>query len=112
MNETDKVFVTHILDAIGKIEEYIGDVGYDAFVENSMMCDAVVRELEIIGEATKSLSDEVKEAHGNIPWKSISGMRDKLIHQYFGVDLEIVWKTCKEDLVGIKDKLNELSSTG
>lgn len=108
MKKEDKIFLTHILAAIKKLEEYLAGVDYDDFIEDSMRCDAVVRELEIIGEGTKSLSKEIRKKYSQIPWKQIAGMRDKLTHEYFGVDLHIVWQTCKEDIVELKRELMKM----
>jgi uncharacterized protein with HEPN domain len=70
--------------------------------------DAVVRNFEIIGEATKNISAEVKEANPQIPWKEMAGMRDKLAHEYFGVDVEILWRTAKNRLPALKPQIEEL----
>ncbi|WP_321428359.1 DUF86 domain-containing protein [uncultured Methanolobus sp.] len=102
----DSVFLNHILDAINQIEEYIADMTYDGFLDNRLVQDAVVRQLEIIGEATKNLSPTKTEEYPQIPWKEIAGMRDKLIHAYFGVDLEEVWNTTKRDIPYLKEILS------
>lgn len=101
----DGVYLRHALDAIGKIESYIRNVDRNTFHRDSLVQDGVVRQLEIIGEAVKRLSPEIRERHAHIPWKRIAGMRDKLIHDYFGVDLEAVWKTAKEDLPVLKREI-------
>jgi len=87
MKKDDSIFLKHMLDAINLIEEYLGDKDYDEFKNNRMLQDAVIREIEIIGEATKNLSMAFRNKHSNIPWRQIAGMRDKLIHGYFGVDI-------------------------
>src|SRR3989338_33202 len=97
----DEVYLKHILGAIQSIGQYLGPIkSYDQFLlrENKMICDAVVRQLEIIGEAAKNLSEKTRGKENTLQWKEIAGMRDKLIHEYFEVDLEIVWSTVKEDL--------------
>lgn len=109
MKKNDAVFTGHILDAISKIENYLDDISYDNFIEDAMRSDAVVRELEIIGEAAKHLSSGFRNSHKHIQWKEIAGMRDKLIHGYFGVDYQIVWNTCKEDVVILKKELKGIS---
>ena len=94
----DQVYLRHILDAIGKIETYLEGQTYEFFCENDMMIDAVVRELEIIGEATNNLSEQLREIHPEIPWRDAIDMRNFLIHEYFGVRTHIVWDTCKNDI--------------
>lgn len=94
---SDRIYLLHIWDAIQRISEYTAE-GKGAFLSSPMIQDAVVRNLEIIGEAVKNLSDSLKASHGNIPWKSIAGMRDKVIHEYFGVNLELVWEAVERDL--------------
>jgi len=75
---------------------------------NNLIQDGVIRQLEIIGEATKRLSKEFKDRYPEIPWKDIAGMRDKLIHGYFGVDLDAVWDTAKKDIPGLRGKIEEI----
>lgn len=101
----DRVYLRHILEAIGKIESYIKDRSYDFFCEDEMMIDAVIRELEIIGEAASSISDDFRKSFPNLPYKEMTEMRNNLIHEYFDVDTEIVWETCKNDLPPLKEKL-------
>jgi len=86
----DKLYLNDIWEAILKIEKYTKGLSYEEFLNNMMVIDAVVRNLEIIGEATKNLSKEIKSQYPEIPWKEMAGMRDKLIHEYFGIDLDIV----------------------
>lgn len=104
--DKDSIYKQHILDAISAIEEYIKDKTFNDFTNDRLLQDGVVRKLEIIGEASKRLSEEFKK-EVNLPWKKIAGTRDKLIHDYFKVDLEAVWKTISEDLKELKDKLIE-----
>ena len=101
----DKVYLKHILDAISNIEKFMKGVSKEAFSSNIEKQYAVLRGLEIIGEATKSLSEELKTKYPQVPWKEIAGMRDKLIHQYFGVDLELVWETIRKDLPKLKNPI-------
>ena len=103
--EKDKLYIRHILEAIEKIRRYVGSASFQEFDANELLQDAVVRELEIIGEAAKHLSEEFRSQHPAIPWEQIAGMRDKLIHEYFGVDTEIVWKTITEDLEPVRRAL-------
>jgi len=95
---TDKEFLLDIQEAIRRINLYTSSLTYDEFFENIQIQDAVLRNLEIIGEAVKNLSQDLKKRYKNVPWKDIAGMRDKIIHFYFGVNLDIVWDTIKEKL--------------
>ncbi len=106
----DTVYLRHILDAISQIEEYVAGVQVEAFLRNRLIQDGVIRQFEIIGEATKNLSPMLKERYPHIPWKDIAGMRDKLIHQYFGVDLSAVWETVAHDLPLFKDDVSRILS--
>ena len=105
--KVDSVYLHHILDAISKIESY-AEVGKDRFIAESHWQDAIIRNLEIIGEATKRLSDTVKSKNAEIPWKSIAGLRDILIHNYMGVDLETVWIVVEKDLPLFKEQIKNL----
>ena len=100
----DLVYLRHIQDAISKIESYVS-VGRDIFITTSHWQDAVVRQLEIIGEATKRISDELRFNHADIPWRRIAGMRDVLIHDYMGVDLLAVWEVTQHELPDLKAKI-------
>ena len=104
----DRVYLRHILDAISKIERYLKGTSYKSFLKNDMKIDAVVRELEIIGEAARNVSTKLKDQHSEIPWNRIMGMRNYLIHEYFGVIKKIVWETCKTDLKSLKEQIRSL----
>lgn len=101
----DEVYVRHILDAISAIESFLDGVDYARFTEDLLIQSAVIRQIEIIGEAARNISDEYRAQHADIPWRDIIGMRSKLIHEYFGVDLEAVWKTAREDIIQLKRAL-------
>ncbi len=98
----DKTYLKHILDAIESIEDYIGQTAYEQFASNKMMLDAVIRELEIIGEAVNNLSRQFRDSHSQILWRRMTDMRNFLIHEYFGVNTKVVWDTCKTDLPELK----------
>ncbi len=100
----DLVYLRHILDAIAKIESYVA-AGKNVFMKTSYWQDAVVRQLEIIGEATKRISKELQLQYPDIPWRRIAGMRDVLIHDYMGVDLSTVWEVTQRDLPDLKTKI-------
>jgi uncharacterized protein with HEPN domain len=103
----ERVYLGHIRDAINDIEEYTSS-GRDAFIAERMRQDAVIRKLEIIGEAVKRLSDATKNRRQEIPLKQIAGMRDRLTHDYFGVDLALVWRVVERDLGGLKAAVSDL----
>ena len=106
--KNDKIYLRHILDAISDIEKFIIGVSEEDFSKNREKQYAVLRGLEIIGEASKNLSDELKAKCPDIDWKNIAGMRDKLIHAYFGVNLPLVWETVKNDLPQLKKQAQNL----
>ncbi len=99
------VFLNHILDAIAKIEKYLKGIDEKAFKKNDLLQDGVIRQIEIIGEAVKRLSSDVTSKSPDLPWQDIAGMRDKLIHDYFGVDVDTVWLTAQNDLPELKKEL-------
>ena len=103
----DALYLRHILDAIQKIEFYV-EAGHDEFMAESMRHDAVIRELEIIGEAAKRLSPEVLHRSADVPWRQVAGLRDVLIHNYMGVDLERVWTVTQQNLPLLRRAVEEL----
>jgi uncharacterized protein with HEPN domain len=104
----DSVYLHHILDAIQKIDTYLQGIGKDEFLTNSLIQDGTIRQLEIIGEATKQLSSELRDQQSSIPWSQMAGMRDKLIHHYFGVDLATVWLTATQDIPELRIPIQSL----
>lgn len=96
------LYIKDILDCIGKIEEFVKDMEFEEFREDDKTTSAVVRKIEIIGEATKNIPSAIREKYTQLPWADMAKMRDKIIHFYFGVDYEIVWNVIKERLPKIK----------
>jgi uncharacterized protein with HEPN domain len=99
-----KTYFEDIITAINKIEKYTRDMTKEDLAKNELVQDAVVRNLEVIGEAVKKIPDDVRDTHREIPWKKIAGLRDILIHEYFGVNMNIVWDV-------IENKLQQLKAT-
>lgn len=105
----DHVYLGHILEAIQDIQQY-ASAGRDAFMTDRMRQDALIRKLEVIGEAVKNLSENTKERRPEIPWRRIAGMRDRLTHDYFGVDLALVWVAVERELPILKTAVEQLLS--
>jgi len=108
MKKNPSTFIVHIIDSINLIEEYLLDKTKDDFQESLPLQDMTMRRLEIIDEAIKNLPQEFKNDYPDIPWKRISGLRDKLIHEYFGVDLELTWNILVRDLPELKIKIQKI----
>lgn len=104
-----KLYVQDILDSMDKIDSYAKDLSFAEFSKNKMVVDAVLRNLEIIGEAVKNISPKIETEHKEIPWKEIIGMRNKITHEYFGVDLDIVWRTIKESLPSLRKSIRDIA---
>ncbi len=100
--DRDELYRSHIGDAIGKIETYVRGLSFVAFEKDFLVQDAVIREFEVIGEAAKYLSDAFKIKHPGIQWREVTDMRNKLVHEYFDVDSELVWTAIEEDLPKLK----------
>ena len=108
MKRDFKIYVQDILEAIRRIDEYLEGLTCEEFTKDNKTADAIIRNFAVIGEAVKKIPDNVKKKHREIPWKRMAGMRDKLIHEYFGVDLQILWDTAKIDLPAAKPALEKL----
>ena len=104
----DKVYLNHILDSINSISKFTNGMDKKAFSEDEVVINAVIRMLEIIGEAANNISNELKIKYPNVPWKKITGTRNNLIHEYFNVDLDLIWKTITINLPELKEKVIEI----
>ncbi|MDR3693451.1 DUF86 domain-containing protein [Mucilaginibacter sp.] len=104
----DKVRLQHILDAVSEIEKYLKNVSYEEFLENSEKRFATIKQIEIVGEACNSFTDELKTSYPLIPWKPIIGFRNISIHEYFGVNLLLVWEIAKNDLPELKQQMEAI----
>lgn len=102
----DKEFLSDIGEAIKRIDAYTQKMNYQKFLKDTKTQDAVVRNLEIIGEAVKNISESLKIEYPNIPWKDMARVRDKVIHFYFGVNYDIVWNIAKEDLPRVAEQIS------
>jgi len=108
MKKDDTVYLRHIIDAIERIRQYLVGVSYDQFLQNHLLQDGVVRQLEIIGEAANNISDAFKSAHADLSWSKMVGIRNRLIHAYFQVNLSIVWDTAQADLPSLKQQVEQI----
>jgi len=108
MNKSPKVYLHHMLDAVGTIESFTRNMTEDRFLKSRLVQDGVIRNLQIIGEAAKQIPIDIRSRHPEIDWREISGMRDVLTHDYLGVDLEVVWEVVENDLPALKRNLKKI----
>ncbi|MBI2941318.1 MAG: DUF86 domain-containing protein [Chloroflexi bacterium] len=101
MRRDDTVYLRHILDAINQIQDYTSGISSEQFLQYRMLQDAVVRQLEIVGEAARNLSESFRQAHHELPWAEIISMRNRMIHAYFNVNLVIVWEVVQQEVPGL-----------
>ena len=106
--KSDSIYIEHILNSINSIQEYISGLSLETFLEDRKTQDAVVRQFEIIGEATKRISQDFRDENPDIPWSQMAGMRDVLIHDYIDINFEIVWKTANENIQILKEAILNL----
>ena len=102
------VFLRHILDSISSIEDYMKEKSEQDFIEALETQDAVMRRLAVIGEAAKNIPMSLREKHGNIDWKAIIGLKNVLVHEYFGVDISVIWHIIKDDLPKLKLEIEKM----
>ncbi|WP_297505127.1 DUF86 domain-containing protein [Thermococcus sp.] len=102
------LFMNDILEAIGRIEEYTSGYTFETFINDKKTVDAVLRNLEIIGEAARNIPDEVRERYPSVPWRRIVGLRNVVIHHYFGVDLSVVWVIVSSQLEELKEEIEKI----
>jgi uncharacterized protein with HEPN domain len=103
MKRDVRVYIEDIQESINKIEEYTKKITENDFYKNTQIQDAVLRRLEIIGQAVKNIPEEIRKRYPGIPWKKIAGLRDVLIHEYFGVNLKRAWKVIREDIYTLRN---------
>lgn len=108
MKRDYRLFIEDIMDCIEKIEQFVGDLSFDEFVKDDKTSSAVVRKLEIIGEATKNIPMYIREKYEDLPWNDMAKMRDKIIHAYFGINYKIIWNVIKERLPEIKPTIRQI----
>lgn len=108
MKKSDTVYLQHILEAIKQIEVYTSNVSYEEFLQERLLQDGVVRQLEIIGEASRNLSSDFRDQQPEIPWRQIIGLRNRVIHAYFELNLTIIWEVVQNDLPSLKQKIEQL----
>ena len=108
MRKDPEVFLSHILESIDLIEGYSEGITLVEFIESPQLQDAIIRRIEIIGEAVKNLPEDFKKDHPEIAWQKIAGMRDVLIHQYFGVDLALTWDVIQSDIPDLKRNISRI----
>ena len=109
MNRNHEMFISDILESMNKIERYISGLSLESFKKNELIIDAVVRNFEIIGEAAKNIPEDIRNTHSEIPWKKMIGLRNYTAHEYFGIDLAILWDIAKINIPETKPQILSLA---
>jgi uncharacterized protein with HEPN domain len=104
----DRLFLLHIRDSLREVRVFIEGENYESFSKNRMVQNAVIRSFEVVGEAARRVSSELREAHPEVPWRVMGDFRNTLIHDYFGLELEVIWKTATEDAPVLLDQIEKL----
>ncbi len=108
MRKDPLIFIKHILESIDKIEAFSKNLSKKTLSKNELKQYAIIRAIEVIGESVKNLPDSLKNKYPNVPWKEIAGTRDKMIHHYFGVDLNIVWDIISKEIPKLKEDIKDI----
>ena len=106
--KSPRLYLEDILTSVSRIEEYSRNLSFEDFKKDQKTIDAVIRNLEIIGEAARNVPEDFSEKHPELPWREMISVRNKVIHEYFGVDVSILWQTIKEDLPSLKNQVQKL----
>jgi uncharacterized protein with HEPN domain len=101
-------YLQDILDSINEIRDFTEGISFDEFAADKKTINAVLRSIEVMGEASRRIPEEIRSRYSQVPWRKMTGMRDKLIHEYHGVDIDTVWKTLHEDIPPLRDRINEM----
>ena len=104
MKKDDSVYLRHIIDAFLQIERYTDGVTYEEFLSNSLLQDGVIRQLEVMGEAARNLSEDLRNEYPKIPWRQMISLRNRMIHAYFNVNLQIIWEIIQGDIPNLKQE--------
>ncbi len=105
---TQNIYLKDIIEAMNKIIEFVEGLTFEEFQEDDKTSSVVIRKFEIFGEATKNITDDTRIRYPKIPWKEMAGMRDRLIHSYFGTDYNLVWTTIKNSIPNVKTMIEEI----
>jgi uncharacterized protein with HEPN domain len=104
----EATYLQDMLDAISQIQEYLSDLTYDRFVGESLYRDAIIRQMEIVGEAARCLTPDLRNRHADVPWVDVIGMRNRIAHVYFNLRLRVIWETATADLLPLKAQIERI----